>query len=205
MPVVGGYLAFIGQYCLEAAVGLMSSGSIAVDCTPLYSLVTDPSQKCGWAEVWSHNDPILILAGVVLGYMLYLVAHKVQHFAALPVAMVGIPIGFYLIMLVTGTSLNDARDFGWMKHSSAAAGSTDGHGSTSGCDEEASANIHRPDDSTDYRWPAVVRPWEAFVSGSVQWHSLPAIIPTWFAMYPLHSICLPIVFQKYFERTTFTI
>ena len=40
MPVVGGYLAYIGQFCLEAAVGLMSTASVAVDCTPLYESLT---------------------------------------------------------------------------------------------------------------------------------------------------------------------
>jgi hypothetical protein len=39
MPVVGNYIAFIGHYCLEAGVGLMSTESLAVDCTPLYDSI----------------------------------------------------------------------------------------------------------------------------------------------------------------------
>jgi hypothetical protein len=68
MPVVGGYLAYIGQFCLEAAVGLMSTKSIAVDCVPLYESIA--SGDCGWTKVWSGHDPIIMGVGVALGLLL---------------------------------------------------------------------------------------------------------------------------------------
>ena len=197
-----GYLAFIGQYCLEAAIGLMSRHDVAVDCTPLYQLVlgggtggdSSPAaaqRACGWAHVWAHQDPVLIGTGVVLGLGLWLISSKYKHFAALPCAMLAIPALFYLLLALSGTSFDEARDYGWLKHEDhAGASPSPGEGSSSSPGDNGTVVA----EAVPHEWPGLVQPWQAFYVGKIQWGALSACIPTWFAMYFVvaFSSCLDI-------------
>ena len=118
MPVVGGYLAYIGQFCLEAAVGLMSTKSVAVDCVPLWESISN--DECGWTKVWSGHDPTFIAVGVALGLLLMQLQHRIEHVAVFPAAMAAIVGGFYLILVVRhggdlGAGVGEAREWGWLK------------------------------------------------------------------------------------------
>ena len=59
--------------------------------------------------MYYHSLPAMLTGG-----MLTYVSRKFKHFAALPAAIAIIPISFYLILFLSGHSLDDARDFGWL-------------------------------------------------------------------------------------------
>jgi MFS superfamily sulfate permease-like transporter len=182
MPVVGGYLAYIGQFCLEAAVGLQTTASVAVDCTPLYKSLATGS--CGWEHIWGGHDPCLIAVGVAVGLVLLLVEARATHFAALPLCMAMIPITFFLVLLATHSSVHDARVYGWLKFPPA---SHDGSGGDGSGDE-----VVRSGES----WLSahILAVWRPFVRGKVVWSAVLSCAPTWLAMYCVvcFSSCLDI-------------
>lgn len=100
MPVVGGYLAYIGFFCIQAGVALSISKSIVTLSDWKYLL--DP-------ENLLHAAPAL-----VAGLLLTLISRKVNSSFVLPLVMVGIPALFYLIVWICGATLSDVREEGWV-------------------------------------------------------------------------------------------
>jgi MFS superfamily sulfate permease-like transporter len=178
MPVVGGYLAYIGQFCLEAAVGLMSTRSIAVDCVPLYESIMQ--DDCGWTKVWTGHDPMIIAVGVILGLCLMQLQHKATHVAIFPAAMAAI-IGIFYAVIWTqhgaiGPAVAAAREWGWLKKPVTLG--DDGSGSSA---EDGTAS-------------SVFSAWELFFHGKIQWSAVVKCAPSWLAMYFVvaFSSCLDI-------------
>eukprot|EP00037_Helgoeca_nana_P017787 m.169060 g.169060 ORF g.169060 m.169060 type:complete len:1024 (-) comp24150_c0_seq1:110-3181(-) len=103
LPVIGGYLAFIGFYCFEAGLSLMTGKQINGIHT--------------WGEVMNHNSAILMAPGLALGISLLFFVQRVQHPAALPCALIAIPALFYVVLIAGGYSLAEARGAygeGWL-------------------------------------------------------------------------------------------
>lgn len=103
MPVVGGYLSFIGLYCLEAGFTLMSGKEIAG--------VQD------WGQLATADTMILLAPGLLLGVALVFIDMKFEHYAVLPLCLLSIPLAFHLILLMAGVSLDEARKSfgeGWL-------------------------------------------------------------------------------------------
>lgn len=100
MPVVGGYLAFIGYFCLEAGVALCISEAMIT--------VAD------WAYLFDPQNLLLAFPGLLAGLILTLISRKVENDAALPLAMIIIPAIFYVIIYATGVGIEGAREGGWV-------------------------------------------------------------------------------------------
>lgn len=100
MPVVGGYLAFIGYFCLEAGVGLAISNTIIN--------VTD------WSLLFQPSLLLLAAPALIAGFVLTWVSRNVKNDAALPLAMIVIPGIFYIIIFLTEVGMDGARSAGWM-------------------------------------------------------------------------------------------
>ncbi|KAJ0409421.1 hypothetical protein P43SY_002311 [Pythium insidiosum] len=100
MPVVGGYLAFIGFYCLEAGLSMMANKTIK-----------DPSD---WMQLANTESLVLLTPGVLAGLLIFYALSKYDHVAILPSCMVIILALFYVVLLVSGLSLDDARAAGWV-------------------------------------------------------------------------------------------
>eukprot|EP00586_Coscinodiscus_wailesii_P009925 CAMPEP_0172511546 /NCGR_PEP_ID=MMETSP1066-20121228/237289_1 /TAXON_ID=671091 /ORGANISM="Coscinodiscus wailesii, Strain CCMP2513" /LENGTH=966 /DNA_ID=CAMNT_0013290969 /DNA_START=207 /DNA_END=3107 /DNA_ORIENTATION=- len=100
LPVVGGYLAFIGYFCLEAGVGLCINENIM--------------ELKDWAHLKEGNNLLLATPGVLSGILMTWVSRKSKSDAALPIVMVVVPVLFYVILFVCGLSFEDARDGGWI-------------------------------------------------------------------------------------------
>ncbi|CAM9881498.1 unnamed protein product, partial [Ectocarpus fasciculatus] len=98
MPVVGGYLAFIGLFCLEAALGLSTGKDIR-------GLDT-------WGMLFNHRDLLLCLPCLVIGVLWSWVSRRYQHFAVLPLTMLAVPAVFYIALALSGESMQNARDVG---------------------------------------------------------------------------------------------
>jgi SulP family sulfate permease len=100
MPVVGGYLAFIGFFCIQAGLALCISKSI----TTLGE----------WKFLLEPGKFLLAIPGLLAGLLLTLVSRRATNSAVLPLVMVGIPALFYLLIWQSGSSLDDARQQGWV-------------------------------------------------------------------------------------------
>ncbi|CBN78269.1 conserved unknown protein [Ectocarpus siliculosus] len=98
MPVVGGYLAFIGLFCLEASLGLSTGKDIR-------GLNT-------WGMLFNSRDLLLCLPCLVIGVLWSWVSRRYQHFAVLPLTMLAVPAVFYIALALSGESMQNARDVG---------------------------------------------------------------------------------------------
>ena len=100
MPVIGGYLAFIGFFCAEAGLSIMAGVSVgSLNDVPL--LFTVPRL-------------IHILPGVVCGSMLFVLLPLLKSPAVLPLFLITMLSVFYLILALKGTSLEEARRNEWV-------------------------------------------------------------------------------------------
>eukprot|EP00752_Nemacystus_decipiens_P005603 g5071.t1 len=98
MPVVGGYLAFIGLFCLEAALGLSSGKDI---------------QGVGtWGVLLNSRGFLLCVPCLVIGVLWSWVSRRYQHFSVLPISMLAVPALFFVVLWLSGQSMQTARDYG---------------------------------------------------------------------------------------------
>ncbi|KAL7521590.1 hypothetical protein ACHAWX_006272 [Stephanocyclus meneghinianus] len=103
--VIGGYLAFIGYFCLEAGVALSISKSMTE--------ITD------WGYLFDPHLLLLATPGLVSALILTYISRKATNDAVLPIAMVMIPASFYAVLYLSGISLSEAREMGWVGEVSA--------------------------------------------------------------------------------------
>ncbi|CEG37450.1 sulfate permease family [Plasmopara halstedii] len=108
MPVVGGYLAYIGLFCMYAGLSLCT-GLVINDFTSML-------------QIWDLHNMLLCVPGIVGGVILLLISLRCETSYALPAAILLMPLLFFLVLGVCGTSLDDARDFGWVSPASNSAG-----------------------------------------------------------------------------------
>ncbi|KAG6611772.1 Sulfate Permease (SulP) Family [Phytophthora cinnamomi] len=101
MPVIGGYLAFIGIFCLYAGLAL---------CTGL--VVNDVESMLNVFE--NAHDVLLCVPGVLGGAFLLVVSQRYDNSFILSGAIMIMPVVFFFIMLVGGISMDEARDGGWI-------------------------------------------------------------------------------------------
>ncbi|OQS06360.1 Sulfate Permease (SulP) Family [Thraustotheca clavata] len=100
MPVVGGYFAFIGFFCLQAGLSMMSGHEI--------------KNIFDWGELFNLKAFILCSPGLIAGVFLFVVTQRVKHFTVLPTCMFTIVSLFFFGMIVSGSSFEDARAYGWI-------------------------------------------------------------------------------------------
>lgn len=60
------------------------------------------------------NNLLLAMPGLVAGLVLTLTSRNATSSGILPIVMVSIPAIFYLILWLTGSTLEDAREEGWV-------------------------------------------------------------------------------------------
>ncbi|RMX69466.1 hypothetical protein DD238_001378 [Peronospora effusa] len=100
MPVVGGYLAFIGFYTMEAGLSMMTTQSI--------------KQPADWIKLANWNVLLLSVPGVIAGTAIFWINTRWNHMAVMPCCLMVILTTFYGLLLITGSSLDDARAAGWV-------------------------------------------------------------------------------------------
>lgn len=109
--MVGGYLSYIGLYCLQAGLSLMAN-------VPLNS-ITD------WGRLFHKDIIILMTPGLLVGVVMLVVSRRVRHFLALPVLLLAIPALFFVVVYAAGYTLDDARSAydgrGWVGEASKAS------------------------------------------------------------------------------------
>ncbi|GBG30337.1 Hypothetical Protein FCC1311_065562 [Hondaea fermentalgiana] len=100
MPVVGGYLAFIGLFCMLAGIGL--------------SIGEDVSHVSDVTKVDNLRALKLLTPALLGGLLLAVAARKAKHWFTLPLCIVAMPLAFYALMFASGMSLADAQAAGWL-------------------------------------------------------------------------------------------
>ena len=98
-PVVGGFLAGTGWLLAKGAIEVLSGVRLTV---------SDLSElgRTQVAAKW--------LSGVVFGVLLYLAVRRYRHYLTLPALLLGGVIAFYLCVLVTGHTVDQAESEGWL-------------------------------------------------------------------------------------------
>jgi SulP family sulfate permease len=67
-----------------------------------------------WGLFFTPRSLRLLMPGVVIGCAMYVLLRRLRSPYALPSCMMAILVGFYSILLLSGTSLQEARDHGWI-------------------------------------------------------------------------------------------
>eukprot|EP00560_Eucampia_antarctica_P002050 CAMPEP_0197835464 /NCGR_PEP_ID=MMETSP1437-20131217/25812_1 /TAXON_ID=49252 ORGANISM="Eucampia antarctica, Strain CCMP1452" /NCGR_SAMPLE_ID=MMETSP1437 /ASSEMBLY_ACC=CAM_ASM_001096 /LENGTH=795 /DNA_ID=CAMNT_0043440917 /DNA_START=504 /DNA_END=2891 /DNA_ORIENTATION=+ len=97
LPVVGGYLAFIGYFCLQAGVSLCISESMM--------------KFKDWAYMLQPDLFLLALPGLLAGVVMTLASHSIRSNVILPTVMLIIPLLFYVVIFTVGWGLDGAREY----------------------------------------------------------------------------------------------
>jgi SulP family sulfate permease len=100
LPVVGGYLSFVGWFCFVAGVGLGAGVELGAPATWLGLLAADALPK--------------LVATLAAACAILLCMRRARSPWALPALLGLIPCIFFAVLLATGTSLEKAQDDGWV-------------------------------------------------------------------------------------------
>jgi len=92
-PVVGGFLAGTGWLLLQGSFDVMAGTSLTVRNLP---------------ALFRPDQLILWIPGVLFALALFFGLRRIRHFLAMPGILVGAIVLFYLVLLVTGTSVDEA-------------------------------------------------------------------------------------------------
>ncbi|KAK9824383.1 hypothetical protein WJX72_009880 [[Myrmecia] bisecta] len=102
LPVIGGYLGYVGYFCFSAGVSLAvgeQMGSLA-----------------SWLQLADRGTALKLAPAVasMLVLMLVTTSRRIRSPWALPVTLVFIPAAFFVVLLAMGRSLGEAREGGWV-------------------------------------------------------------------------------------------
>ena len=108
LPVVGGYLGYIGYFCLAAGLGIGSGRE-----------VSDPSTLLQLFEPSLALKMILLLTTA----MVMIVVHfRAKHFLAMPLTLLLLPLVFFACTTAAGLSLEDCRAKGLVPYPRGSSG-----------------------------------------------------------------------------------
>lgn len=103
LPVVGGYLAFIGYFCVIAGVGLCISKSLV-----------DESFVTFIETLMDRQSLTLAIPGILSGLLMMIVARYAKSDMTLPAMMVLLPSVFYIVLHFSDYTMDDARQNQWV-------------------------------------------------------------------------------------------
>lgn len=102
MPVIGGYLAYTGIFCLFAGFAV-STGLVVNDFSSMLDSFKD------------SRNIILCLPGFLGGVLLLVISKRFKNPFALSTAIVAMPVLFFLVLVAGSISRDEARESGWME------------------------------------------------------------------------------------------
>ncbi|KAL6776708.1 hypothetical protein ACKKBF_B30640 [Auxenochlorella protothecoides x Auxenochlorella symbiontica] len=101
LPVIGGYLAFVGYFCLAAGVSLASG--VHIDEDPMT-----------WAGLASADALLHLVPALLLLLLITAVQRRFSHPLALPLLLAAAPVVFYVVLAAGGWTLAEAQQDGWV-------------------------------------------------------------------------------------------
>lgn len=99
-PVVGGYLAFIGFFCGQGGMTMMSGIQV--------------SSVLEWNKFFQGDALIFVLPGILGGFSIYFMARIAKSMFVLPICIIGMLVLFYSILGMVGMDFTEAREEGWI-------------------------------------------------------------------------------------------
>jgi len=118
LPVVGGYLGYIGYFCLAAGASLGTG--LTVDGFTTWSQFFLRGEGAGPDQHLAFFcDPVLLTKlslSLAFAMVLFLISRYVTHEAALPVVLIVTPIIFFIVLFCAGIPLETAREAGWIPY-----------------------------------------------------------------------------------------
>jgi len=100
LPVVGGYLGYIGYFCLSAGLAIGSGKEVSGPETLV--LLADPALAAKLAQ-------LALMTGAMVA-----VHFKAKHFLAMPAVLLLLPVLFFGAAAALGMSPDDCRAAGWL-------------------------------------------------------------------------------------------
>ncbi len=98
-PVVGGFLAGTGWLLVQGSIGVMADYSLTLSNL---DALTQPDQIILW------------LPGVIFAFILFFFRHRFNYYLIMPSILIGAILLFYILLLVTGTSIDGATQRGFL-------------------------------------------------------------------------------------------
>lgn len=115
-----GFVSLLSPEVLSSRDGSLLTLATSSDCFEAGMSLMTGHQVNGirtWGSVMNHDSGILLAPGLAVGVGLLLFVQRVHHPAALPVALVTIPVMFYIVLVAGGFSMEEARSAygeGWL-------------------------------------------------------------------------------------------
>lgn len=100
LPVIAGYLSYVGFFCIQSGV------SLAIN-RDLDSLVS-------WFGVFRIGAMVRLFPAVVSCVLMIMTMKRVSHPMALPGLLISLVLVFHIFLRMIGVSLEDAADGGWV-------------------------------------------------------------------------------------------
>ena len=110
LSVIGGYLAFIGYFCIMSGIGLSISQSMI-----------DGTLSSDIKILFDTKSLILAIPGIGAAIFMIIVTRYVKNDAALPMAMITTPVLFFTFLYFSSHSIDDARRNQWIGDDSSSA------------------------------------------------------------------------------------
>jgi MFS superfamily sulfate permease-like transporter/CRP-like cAMP-binding protein len=100
LPVMGGYLAFVGYFCIASGIGL----GVSVEIGSLSS----------WSGLFDRLPLIKLIPTLASCVAMVFTLEKTNHPLALPLVLISLVAVFHIVLAVTGITLVDAQASGWV-------------------------------------------------------------------------------------------
>lgn len=100
LPVMGGYLGYVGYFCIVSGISL----ACGVDIDSLAS----------WINLFQPIPLLKCLPTVLSCAFIMLTLEMVHHPLALPSLLVGLVVIFHTVLWAAGFSLDEAQASGWV-------------------------------------------------------------------------------------------
>lgn len=100
LPVMGGYLGFVGYFCIASGIGLGCSQDIS-------SLIS-------WVSIFNKDSLVKLIPTMLSCFLMVVTMEKARHPFALPALLVALVLAFHLALFVSGVSLPSAQAAGWV-------------------------------------------------------------------------------------------
>ncbi|GAX78337.1 hypothetical protein CEUSTIGMA_g5779.t1 [Chlamydomonas eustigma] len=100
LPVIGGYLAYVGYFCFSGGASLAAGVEL--------------NEVVQWLNVLKPDPLIKLTALAGTTFMFMWVMHRFHHPLVLPAALAAVPLVFHLVLIASGLDLEQAQEAGWV-------------------------------------------------------------------------------------------
>lgn len=98
-PVLGGFLAGTGWLLVKGSIGVMTGLSLTIENIPA---LIQPGKLILW------------VSGTAFAFILFFSLRRIKHYLVMPMVLLIVIVLFYLVLSLTGTSIADAADQGFL-------------------------------------------------------------------------------------------